>query len=108
MTLRYSTLVRVLMVLSAISLIVAFGLALLFSASLSLGAALSRADHQLLVTIQDGLRGASLEWIWTGLILPLTARPSWLVPLSLAVLSGGAAFSIATRPPAARPHRRRG
>ena len=108
MTLRYSTLVRVLMVMSAISLVVAFGLALLVSPSLSLGAAVSRADHQLLVTLQDSLRQASLDWVWTAFVLPLIARPSWLLPLSLAVLSGGAAFSVATRPPATRPHRRRG
>ena len=44
MTLRYSTSVRVLMVLAAVALVVAFGLALLLSPGTSLGAALSVGD----------------------------------------------------------------
>ena len=108
MTLQYSTSVRILMVLSAAALVAAFSLALMLSPGTNLGAALSRADHQLVVNLQDTLRDASLGWVWSGLVLPLLARPSWLLPLSLAVLSGGGAFSLASRPPATRTHRRRG
>jgi hypothetical protein len=107
-TLQYSTSVRVLMVLSAVALVVAFGLALLLSPGTSLAAALSRANHQFLVNMQDTLRSASMDWLWTGLVLPLLARPSWLLPLTVAVLCGGGAFSLASRPPATRTHRRRG
>lgn len=108
MTLQYSTSVRVLMVLSAAFLVTAFGMALLLSPGTSLGVALSRADHQLLVNLQDILRGASLGWLWTGLVVPLLARPNWLLPLTIAVLCGGGAFSLASRPAPTRPHRRRG
>ena len=108
MTLQYSTSVRVLMVLSAVALVGAFGLALLLSPGTSLGAALSRADHQLLVNLQNGLHTASMDWMWTGLVMPLLARPSWLFPLTVAVLCGGGAFSLASRPRATRTHRRRG
>ena len=108
MTLQYSTSVRVLMVLAAVALVVAFGLALLLSPGTSLGAALSRANHQILVTMQDALRSASMGWLWTGLVMPLLARPSWLFPLMVAVLCGGGAFSLASRRPATRTHRRRG
>lgn len=108
MTLHYSTPVRVLMVLSAVALVVAFGMALLLSPGTSLGVALSRANYTLLVTLQDALRGASMGWLWTWLIMPLLARPSWLFPLTVAVMCGGGAFSLASRPPATRTHRRRG
>lgn len=108
MTLRSSISVRVLMVLSAAFLVAAFGMALLLSPGTSLGAALSRIDHQLLVNLQDTLRGASLGWLWTGLVVPLLARPNWLLPLTVAVLCGGSAFSLASRPATARPHRRQG
>ncbi len=108
MTLKSSTSVRVLMVLSAAFLVAAFVMALLLSPGTSLGTALSRADHQLLVNLQDTLRGASLGWLWTGLVVPLLARPSWLLPLTVAVLCGGGAFSLASRPAATGPHRRRG
>ncbi len=108
MTLQYSTSVRVLMVLSAAALVVAFGMALLLSPDTSLGAALSRANHQFLVNLQDSLRNASMGWVWTWLAMPLLARPSWLFPLTVAVLCGGGAFSLASRPPVTRTHRRRG
>jgi len=104
----YSLSVRILLVLAAIAVVVAFGLALLVSPMGSLEQAIARANHLALVGLQDFFRAQTPGWVWTAIMLPILARPSWLLPLSVALLSGGAAFSLATRTPPGRSQRRRG
>ena len=97
-------LVRVLAILASICLIVSFAIALLLPPTLSLAAVIARADHLLLVGLQDAVRGGLGDWAWKNLAVPLLARPGWLFPLALALLLGAAAITFASRQTA--PHSR--
>ena len=108
MTLPFSLGVRVLLVLAAVGMVVAFGLALLLSPTISLGQAIATVNHTTLVGMQDFVQNQAPAWVWTMIMLPILARPSWLLPLAAALLCGGVAFSLATRAPPSRSHRRRG
>lgn len=96
------------MVLAAVAVVVAFGLALLVSPMGSLEQAIAHTNHLALVGLQDFFLAQTPGWVWTAIMLPILARPSWLLPLTVALLSGGAAFSLATRAPPGRSQRRRG
>ena len=108
MTGPYSFPVRILLVLAAIAIVIAFGLALLLSPTTSLEQAIARTAPATLVTIKTYFQTQTPPWIWTAILLPILTRPSWLVPLATALLCAGAAFTLATRPAPSRSHRRRG
>jgi len=97
---------RVLAVLSAILLVGAVALATLGPPSVPLGQVLLMVDHDLTETLHTGIEQHLADWIWSDVALPLLVRPAWLVPASLGLLCAGAAFSVAGRKPAGRPHRR--
>lgn len=98
--------VRVLAVLAAACLVVAFTLSLMLPLMQSLAQCIDRIDHDELQALQALVRDHVSEWAWQALTLPLLARPSWLAPLSLGIVLGGAAVTIAW-PPAAKSHRHR-
>lgn len=98
---------RVLAVLAATCLVVAFALLLMLPLMLTLSQCIDRVGHGKLLALQALVRGHVSDWAWQALTVPLLARPSWLVPLSLGILLGGAAVT-AFWAPAAKPHRRRG
>lgn len=89
--------VRVLAVLASICVVGAFALALLFPPTLQLARLISIIDHNILLALQDGIRDHFSEWAWRALVMPLLARPSWLVPLALGMILGGAALTVASR-----------
>ena len=93
--------------MAAIAVVVAFGLALLLSPTISLAQAITAMDHLTLVGIQNFFETQAPAWVWTMIMLPILARPSWLLPLATALLCGGVAFSLATRQAPTRSHRRR-
>jgi hypothetical protein len=99
---------RVLWVLSAACMVASFTLALLLPPSLTLASLVARADHMALVRLQDFVRGHVSDWAWTSVLLPLLARPDWLLPLALGLVFAGLAVSVASRPGATRANRRRG
>ena len=99
--------VRVLAVLAAVCLIAAFTLLLMLPPLLSLAQYISWVDHTKLLALQSLVRDHMSEWLWRAVALPLLARPSWLLPLCLGIVLGGAAVTIAW-PPAASSRRRRG
>ena len=88
---------RILAVLAAMSLVVAFALANLFPATLPLSQLISMIDHPLLLWLQDGVREHLSEWTWQALFLPILQRPAWLLPLVIGVLFGGASLTVASR-----------
>jgi hypothetical protein len=88
---------RVLAVLAAASLVLAFALANLLPVDLSLSRLISMIDHPVLLAMQDGVRDHVSEWVWQAIFLPVLMRPCWLMPLVLGVVLGGAALTVASR-----------
>lgn len=100
------TLQRILAILSAILLVGAVALATLGPPSVPLGQVLLMIDHDLTETLRTGIEQHLAAWMWSDVALPMLVRPAWLVPASLGLVCAGAAFSVARRKPAGRPHRR--
>jgi uncharacterized protein (DUF2062 family) len=98
---------RVLAVVSAILLVVAFALAVLLPPLTTLSLALSMFDHDWLVAAQEAIRTNLSEWVWLHMAVPLLVRPVWLMPAALGLVAGGAAVTAARRSGAPRSHRRR-
>ncbi|CAH2604551.1 conserved protein of unknown function [Rhodovastum atsumiense] len=100
--------VRVLAVIAAILLVVAFALASLLPPMLPLAQAISIANHGWLVSLQNAVRDGVSEWVWLHLFMPLLLRPAWLTPAALGMLAGGAALTLQSHRDAPRSHRHRG
>lgn len=96
---------RVLAVLAAVCLVTAFTLLLMLPPMLSLNECISRVDHLMLVGMQNMIRDHISAWVWQTLLVPLLVRPSWLLPLSLGIVLGGAAVTTAWPPAASSRHR---
>ena len=88
---------RILAVLAAAFLVLAFALANLFPATLPLSELISMIDHPVLLGLQDGIRDHVSEWVWQTLFLPVLLRPAWLLPLGIGVVLGGASLTVASR-----------
>lgn len=100
------TLQRILAVVSAILLVGSVALATLGPPSVPLGQLLLMIDHGLTDMLRSGIEQHLASWIWSDIAVPLLLRPAWLVPAALGLVFAGAAFSVAGRKPAGRPHRR--
>lgn len=98
---------RILAVLSAVLLVVAFAIAMLLPPLTTLSIALSMLDHDRLVAAQEAIRANFSEWVWLHLAVPLLVRPAWLVPAALGMVLGAAAVTMSGRSGAPRSHRRR-
>jgi predicted branched-subunit amino acid permease len=98
---------KVLAVVSAVLLVVAFALAVLLPPLTTLSLALSMLDHSWLVAAQDAIRNNVSEWAWLHLAVPLLVRPVWLMPAALGLVIGGAALTASRGSGAPRSHRRR-
>ena len=99
--------VRILAVVSAAFLVLAFALAIMLPPAMPLIQAIAVANHDWLVAFQDLVRQRVSEWVWLNMAVPMLLRPVWLMPAALSMLAGGAAISLSTRRGAARSHRRR-
>jgi hypothetical protein len=88
---------RVLAVLAAACLVVAFAFANLVPVTLPLSGLMSMIDHPALLALQDGVRDYISEWVWQALFLPVLMRPCWMFPLVLGVVLGGASLTVASR-----------
>jgi hypothetical protein len=100
------TLQRILAVIAAIFLVGSVALATLGPPGVPLGQLLLMLDHDLAAAMQDGIEQHLAAWMWSDLVVPLLARPAWLVPAALGLICAGVAFSVPARKPAGRPHRR--
>ena len=88
---------RVLAVLAAACLVVAFAFANLLPVDLPLSRLISMIDHPVLLAMQDGVSDHISAWVWQALFLPVLMRPCWLLPLVMGVVLGGAALTVASR-----------
>jgi hypothetical protein len=100
------TLQRILAVISAIFLVGSVALATLGPPSVPLGQLLLMLDHDLTAALSNGLEQHLATWMWSDLVMPLLARPAWLLPAAFGLICAGVAFSVPARKPAGRPHRR--
>ena len=89
--------------LAACFLLLAFAVAALGPAGLSLGAAVYRLDDGLLGRLYHNCPAL----LWQRAVLPLLARPAWVLPAALGILCSGLAITAA-RPfgPGVRRRRR--
>jgi hypothetical protein len=88
---------RVLAVLAAICLVVAFAIGVLLPPMTPLSGVISMIDHDKLVALQNGVRATLTDWAWQNLFLPVLVRPAWFPPLGLGLVFVGAALTIASR-----------
>ena len=100
------TLQRILAIISAILLVGSVALATLGPPEVPLGQVLLMIDRDLTGALRSGIEQHLSAWIWSDVALPVLVRPAWLVPAGLGLICAGAAFSVAGRKPASRPHRR--
>ena len=96
---------RILAVLAAVFLVLAFALANLFPATMPLNRLVSELNHPLLLWLQDAVRDHLSDGVWQALFLPVLLRPAWLLPLAIGILFGGASLTVASRRRASRSPR---
>jgi hypothetical protein len=99
---------RVLWVLAAMFLVASFTLALLLPPTMTLSSLIARVDHTALVRMQDFVRANVSDWAWTAVVVPMLARPDWLVPLAFGIVFAGLALSVGSGSGTEREDRRRG
>jgi hypothetical protein len=88
---------RILAVLAAAFLVLAFALANLFPATMPLNELIAMIDHPLLLGLQGAVRDHASVWVWQSLFLPVLLRPAWLLPVGIGVILGGASLTVASR-----------
>ena len=99
--------VRILAVLSAGLLVLAFALAIMLPPEMPLVQAIAVMDQGWLISFQELVRQQVSEWAWMNMAVPLLLRPVWLLPAALALVAGGAAVTLSTHCGPARSRRRR-
>jgi hypothetical protein len=99
--------VRILAVVAAMFLVLAFALGTMLPPQLPLGQAISILNHGWLVAFQDVVRSHISEWVWTNMMVPVLLRPVWLLPTALGLVVGAMAVTVSSRRGPARSHRRR-
>ena len=80
--------------LSAAALVCAFAVAALMPPQTDLGTILLQMDPHSLVATHGFLASHGMPGLWRHVLLPFLRRPGWLVPFSLAVITGGIALSL--------------
>jgi hypothetical protein len=98
---------RVLAVLAAAFLVLAFALATLMPPPFTLAEALALIDPKLLYRLHESVIGSWLARAWTLMFMPLLLRPVWLLPASLGLLCMGGALTAGSNKSVPRSHRHR-
>ncbi len=87
--------VRVLSILAAACLVLAFALAITLPAKASLEQVLLR--WRVLGGVEAFVLNNLPDWAWHHVAVPVLTRPSWLLPVDAALVLGGIAATIALR-----------
>ncbi len=101
---------RILAVLAAVLLVGAVALAMLGPAGMPLGAALFMLNHDLMATFQGSIEAHFDHWMWDDVMVPILARPAWLLPASIGLIVAGVSLTLSNnsqRGPQQRSQRRR-
>ncbi len=96
---------RILTVLAAACLVLSFGLASLLPPDLPLGQALLAVDKPTVLAVHDSMLRHGAAGLWSDVVAPLLARPTWVPAAMLGIVLGGLAITVRPRP--AAPSRRR-
>ena len=88
---------RILVVFAAVMIVCAVALGTLDTRPRALGQMLHRYDPDMLGRLQGVAERCCGLWVWTDLAMPLMRRPAWLIPVALALIAVGLAFSLSSR-----------
>lgn len=99
--------VRVLSVLAASFLVLAFALAVTLPPMATLAQVITRWRPGGVAGMEAFMLANLPDWMWGRVAVPVLARPCWLLPVDLSIVFGGIAVTIALRR-ARAPERRRG
>jgi hypothetical protein len=97
--------VRVLAVLAASCLVLAFALAITLPPSATLAQLITRWNPAGVDGLEDFVTRNLPDWAWERVTQPVLARPCWLMPVEAALLFGGIGATVALR--RARPAERK-
>ena len=84
---------RLFTVLAAVMGVASVALAALLPIDSALGDALIMARPGAINWLQEH----TTPWLWNNIQIPLLVRPTWLIPVMLGLLFGGAATSVSLR-----------
>ncbi len=89
--------VRVLSVLSASCLVLAFALAVTMPPTATLAQLIARWRPKGVARLEDFMGRNLPDWAWESVVLPVLSRPCWLMPVEAALVFGGIATTMALR-----------
>ena len=98
---------RVLAVLAALCLVVAFALATVLPPLTSVRDVLADLDQPGFVALVHTGEAGLPSWFWAHGVVPLLLRPAWLPPTGLGLILMALAVTIGSHKGVARSHRRR-
>ena len=101
-----SPVVRVLSVLAASCLVLAFALAITMPPTATLAQLILRWNPAGVADVQGFLLRNLPDWVWQAIALPILTRPCWLLPVDGALVFGGVAVTFALRRSRAAERRR--
>ena len=97
---------RILSVLAAAFLVVAFAVAALWPPDMPLKDLLGMADSSWVPALQVFVQNTLSPWVWTNLAVPVLERPGWLPPTAIGLIFfGGAVNFSGPRGSRTRPRR---
>lgn len=99
--------VRILSVLAAVFLVLAFALAVTLPPMATLAQVIARWRPNGVAGLEAFMLANLPDWVWGRIALPVLARPAWLLPVDFALVFGGVAATLALRR-ARTAERRRG
>jgi len=89
--------VRVLSVLAASCLVLAFALAVTMPPTATLAHLITRWRPAGVEGLEAFMGRNLPDWMWESVALPVLSRPCWLMPVEAALVFGGIATTIALR-----------
>ncbi|MCC6719724.1 MAG: hypothetical protein IT555_17720 [Acetobacteraceae bacterium] len=98
--------VRVLSVLAAFALVLAFALAITLPPSATLAQVLARWSPTAMAGLEAFMLRRLPDWAWNRAVVPMLDRPCWLLPVDVALVCGGIAVTIVLRRGRAAERRR--
>lgn len=100
-------LARILAVVSAVFMVLAFALATLLPPDMPLSQAIALVNHGWLVSFQDAMVKGVSQWVWVHMVVPVLLRPVWILPIALGLITAGAAVTLSSRRSSPSSRRRR-
>ena len=89
--------VRVLSVLAAVALVLAFTLAITMAPTATLSQLITRWSPAGVAGLETWTLRTLPDWIWWRVMVPVLTRPCWLLPVDFALVFAGIAATIALR-----------